>query len=308
MSVVVAVAGGTGNVGRTIVETLATSPSYKVIVLGRKSQTVLDNVPCYAVDYTDIGATAKLLAQHEVAIIISTIQVTDETSSAAEVNLIKAAEQASAVSRFIASGWGSLPTETSPVSILQKASNAALRSTTLEWTRFSVGFFMDYYGIPAIKTHLPPMSFAVDMSSRKAAIPGTGNEPISLIYSYDVAKFVSAYLGAPKWEEITYVYGEKTTWNKFVKIAEEVTGTQFEVSYDPIEKLARGEVTELPSHKAELANSPFPEPFARQILALLGSWVVGGQFDIPVEKALNKSFPDIKPIGVQEMLLVRKTT
>lgn len=89
---------------------------------------------------------------------------------------------------------------------------------------------MDYYGIPAIKTHLPPMSFAVDMSSRKAAIPGTGNEPISLIYSYDVAKFVSAYLGAPKWEEITYVYGEKTTWNKFVKIAEEVTGMKRQIS------------------------------------------------------------------------------
>lgn len=81
-----------------------------------------------------------------------------------------------------------------------------------------------------IKTHLPPMSFAVDMSSRKAAIPGTGNEPIALIYSYDVAKFVSAYLAAPKWEKITYVYGEKTTWNKFIKIAEEVTGMKRQIS------------------------------------------------------------------------------
>lgn len=83
---------------------------------------------------------------------------------------------------------------------------------------------MDYYGIPGIKTHLPPMSFAVDMKSKKAAIPGTGNEPIAFIYSYDVAKFVAAYLDAPKWEEITYVYGEKTTWNSFIKIATEVTG------------------------------------------------------------------------------------
>lgn len=35
----VAVAGGTGNVGRTIVETLAKSSSYKVVVLGRKVRT-----------------------------------------------------------------------------------------------------------------------------------------------------------------------------------------------------------------------------------------------------------------------------
>ena len=33
---VIAVAGGTGHVGRTIVETLVQSPSFKVIVLGRK--------------------------------------------------------------------------------------------------------------------------------------------------------------------------------------------------------------------------------------------------------------------------------
>ncbi|KAM0457110.1 hypothetical protein ACHAPV_006749 [Trichoderma viride] len=304
---VIAVAGA-GNVGRTIVETLVKSSNYKVIVLGRKIQTVLDNVPCYAVDYTDVDATAKLLSQHEVKAVISTIQVTDETSSTAEVNLIKAAGQTSTVARFIASSWGSLPNETSPTLIYQKASEAALRSTTLEWTRFSVGFFMDYYGIPAIKTHLPPMSFAVDMNSKKAAIPGTGNEPIALTYSYDVAKFVSAYLGAPKWEEIAYVYGEKTTWNAFIKVAEEVTGTQFEVSYDPVEKLARGEITELPSHKEELANSPFPAPIARQLLALLGSWVVGGQFNIPVEKALNKSFRDIKPMGVRQMLSVRQNS
>lgn len=89
---------------------------------------------------------------------------------------------------------------------------------------------MDYYGIPAIKTHLPPMSFVVDMNSKKAAIPGTGNEPIALTYSHDVAKFVSMYLDAPKWEEITYVYGEKTTWNAFIKVAEEVTGMKRHIS------------------------------------------------------------------------------
>lgn len=72
----------------------------------------MDNVPCYAVDYTDVDATATLLSQHEVKVVISTIQVTDETSSTAEVNLIKAAGKASAVSRFIASSWGSLPSET----------------------------------------------------------------------------------------------------------------------------------------------------------------------------------------------------
>jgi hypothetical protein len=72
----------------------------------------LDNIPSYAVDYTDVDATAKVLSKHDVKIVISAIQVTDETSSAAEVNLIQAAGQVSAVTRFIASGWGSLAAET----------------------------------------------------------------------------------------------------------------------------------------------------------------------------------------------------
>lgn len=72
----------------------------------------MDNVPSYAVDYTDVDATAKVLSQHEVKVVISTIQVTDETSSTAEVNLIKAAGRAPAVARFISSSWGSLPSET----------------------------------------------------------------------------------------------------------------------------------------------------------------------------------------------------
>ncbi|KAK4068250.1 uncharacterized protein Triagg1_7493 [Trichoderma aggressivum f. europaeum] len=305
---VIAVAGGTGNVGRAIVETLAQSSKHKVIVLARKAKTVLENVPTLAIDYTNVDATAKVLEQYDVGVIISAIQVTDETSSAAEISLIKAAEQSSTASRFIASGWGSLPNEASPTLAFSRASEDSLRNTALEWTRFSVGLFLDYYGMPAIKTHLPPMSFAVDMNSKKAALPGTGNEPFAFIYSYDVGKFVSAFLDVPKWEEITYIYGEKTTWNGFIKVASEVSGSTFEVSYDPIEKLAKGEVTELPSHKEELAKSPFPEPIARQLLAVLGYWVVGGQFDIPVDKSLNKIFSSIKPMGVRDMLLARQSS
>lgn len=113
----------------------------------------------------------------------------------------------------------------SPVYAFHEASTDELRKTELEWTRFANGFFLDYYGAPHVKTHLPTITFAVDIASRKAAVPGTGNEVIALTYSYDVAKFVSAFLNLPMWEEVTYCYGEKTTWNEFVKVAEDVTGT-----------------------------------------------------------------------------------
>ncbi|KAM5345078.1 hypothetical protein ACJ41O_010940 [Fusarium nematophilum] len=299
----ITVAGGTGHVGRPIVETLAQS-SFKVIVLGRKANPDLaDSSEYIQVDYTHPGGLAQILKTHDVHTVISTIQITDETASAAEVNLIKAADTSSTVKRFITSSWGTLPNEKSPTSAFHEASISQLRKTNLEWTRFAVGFFLDYYGFPHIKTHLPGLSFAVDMANRKAAIPGTGNEPIAFTYTYDVARFVAAFLEEPRWEELTLCYGERTTWNAFLRVAEEVTGQPFEATYDSVEKLQAGEVTELPSHRAELAASPFPEPVTRQLLAILGVWAVTGQFDVQHERSLNLKYPEIKPMTVREVLL-----
>ncbi|KAF4459237.1 C6 zink-finger PRO1A [Fusarium albosuccineum] len=281
---VVAVAGGSGHVGRAIVETLAQSPSLNVIVLGRKpSSDKTDGSIHLVVDYTNVNTLANVLKQHDVHTVISTIQVANEEASSSEVNLIKAAAQAS-VQRFIVSGWGSLPSEMSPTSAFQRASVEQLRSTALEWTRFAVGYFLDCYGLD-LKTHIPPLSLAIDIANKKAAIPGTGNEPIAFTYSY--------------------CYGEKSTWNGFLKVAEQVTGASFDTTYDSLEKLQKGEMTELPTHKAELAKSPFPAELTRQLLALLGMWSVAGQFDIPIEGSLNSKYPHIKPLTIREALRQR---
>jgi hypothetical protein len=63
------------------------------------------------VDYANVDVTSQLLKQHGVHTIISALQITDEISSAAQVNLIKAADLSSSVKRFIASGWGAIPNE-----------------------------------------------------------------------------------------------------------------------------------------------------------------------------------------------------
>ncbi|WKT38251.1 hypothetical protein QSH57_000069 [Fusarium oxysporum f. sp. vasinfectum] len=305
---VVAVAGGTGHVGRPIVESLAQSQSFKVLVLGRKTCQDTSGLPASAVyiqvDYDNVEALSQILKHHNVHTLICTIQITDEIASSAQVNLIRASDSSSTVKRFIFSAWGSLPNEESPAAAFQAASIEQLRRTNLEWTRFAIGFFLDYYGMPNIKTHLPMLTFALDIPHKKAAIPGTGDEPISFTYTYDVAKFVAAFLDETEWEELTVCYGERTTWNSFLKIAEEVSGQPFEVTYDSVESLQRGAVSELPSHKAELVASPFPEAIAKQLLAILGIWAVNGQFDIQHNRSLNAKYPDIKPMAVRDALLI----
>jgi hypothetical protein len=73
-----------------------------------------------------------------------------------------------------------------------------------------------------------------------------------------------------------------------------------------VEKLQKGEVTELPGHLQDYAVSGFPKSFQRGLYALLGSFVVNGLFDIPIEKSLNNMFPAIQPMKVKEMLSLWK--
>ena len=83
---------------------------------------------------------------------------------------------------------------------------------------------MDYYGTPHVKSHLAPLTFALDVAGKAAGIPGTGEEPMSFTYSLDVAKFVVASLGLDRWDEESYCLGERTTWNEVLRMAEEARG------------------------------------------------------------------------------------
>lgn len=116
----------------------------------------------------------------------------------------------------------------SPFYAFREASYEALRQTSLEWTRVANGFFMDYWGISrGLKSHMAPIpDLAVDVAHRKAGIPGTGDETICMTYTYDLARYLSAFLAdtGSKWEETTYFVGDRPTFNSFVRTAEEVTG------------------------------------------------------------------------------------
>lgn len=99
---VVAVIGGTGSVGKTIVEVLRADPKHKVVVLARTAKT--NDV--IATDYTDVEATAKTLRESAVDTVLCTINVGDAASSEAQVSVIKAAAASGTVKRFIVSEWG----------------------------------------------------------------------------------------------------------------------------------------------------------------------------------------------------------
>ncbi|KAM0389233.1 hypothetical protein ACHAO7_011774 [Fusarium culmorum] len=299
--VVVAVAGGTGGIGSAIVDTLRQSPQHKMIILTRKIPASSQSSDTFvSVDYSDADSMAKVLHENKVHTVISALRVFDPASSEAESNLVKAAAQADSTKRFVASAWGIAYAETTPVGKARGRTLATLRTTDLEWTRFDNGFFLDYYGPPSLlKSYMNRVAWAIDIVNKKAGIPGTGDEPMTFTYTFDVAKFVIATLDLPKWDELMYCYGEKTTWNEILKQAEEVTGSRFDVSYDPPEKLQKGEVTSLPSNEG---TPDFPRQVLEGLMSFWGLYALEGKYDMPTDKAINKVFPDIQPLKVKDIL------
>ncbi|KAK0653162.1 hypothetical protein B0T16DRAFT_455471 [Cercophora newfieldiana] len=310
---IIAVPGGTGNVGRSIVEAiLATGKDkHQVKILSRKTNPALESeigAPILAVDYSDVDAIVKVLEDNNINTVISGIAMHSmDGSRPNEVEVIRAADKSKVTKRLISSEWGT-PMKEADIgaipSIVHKldAQKALEQTTDLEYTVFHNGFFMDYWGIPAVKSHMArtPLVNWLDIPNNAAAIPGSGNVPAVFTHTTDVAKFVAASLDLPKWEKETFIYGDKLTWNEFLKLAEEAKGAKFTVTYDSVEKMKAGETSELPG-QAPLFQF-IPKAVLLNYAAIFGQWFENGTFDLKPERFLNEDLPDIKPLTVKEML------
>lgn len=178
----------------------------------------------------------------------------------------------------------------------------AISKTNLEWTGVQNGLFTDFYTAPKVKSYLNPLPLVLDIQGNAAGIPGTGDEPIVFTHTFDVAKYVAELiLDTRKWNPVSVIIGDKISWNEFVKIAEKVKGTKFEVTYESNDTLKQGKITELPSHPHIYPF--FPKEAMQGMFSSFGLLFAGGDFDLKVNSStsLNERYPDIKPRTVKEL-------
>ncbi|KAF6793793.1 nmrA-like family protein, partial [Colletotrichum sojae] len=183
--------------------------------------------------------------------------------------------------------------------VLPRVSTAeALKKSTLQYTRFAVGFLMDYWGMPHIRTHMDPYTWAIDVANCRAAIPGSGDDPISVTYSVDVARIVTRSLDSQYWPEFSIVVGSDVSY----KLSSEseliefgTTGTKFQVQHDSDEDLRNNHATVLNE------GDGVPRELI-EITALFGRVAVSGRLRIPEEGRLNTIYPEIRPTDVEELL------
>ncbi|KAL6407494.1 nmra-like family protein [Ilyonectria robusta] len=307
---IVAVAGGTGNVGRTLVEALVATGKHEVKILARSPNPAFEKgvgATIIPTDYTNVEATTKTLEDHGIDTVISAITTLIGPGLSPEIGLIRAADASKATKRFISTGWGIPHKEEHRAQFMTVPSKldawAVLKETkTLEYTIVHNGFFLDYWCQNVVKSHMPPTTVAIDIFNGAAGIPGAGNTPVTFTHTTDVAKYVAAFIDLEKWEPDTYIIGDSVTWNEFLKLAETAKGSKFDVTYDSTEKLKSGQITEIPAHVPSYAA--FPKEAYQQMMATFGLWFDDGSFNLASlgVKDLTQVFPEIKPLKVKNIL------
>lgn len=123
--VVVAVAGGTGGVGRTVLDAIAKSGQHQAIVLSRtvslpapsrsctkqthtlqtSVSTAVDEPKRFAVDYNSVEQMKQILQEYNVQVVVSALLLVDEAVAQSQINLIRAAAQSGTVTKFIPSEY-----------------------------------------------------------------------------------------------------------------------------------------------------------------------------------------------------------
>ncbi|KAL3954313.1 hypothetical protein ACCO45_012269 [Purpureocillium lilacinum] len=210
---VLAIAGGTGGVGKTVVEQLSLHGAHHTVyILTREipPKPILEHARFLKVDYGHVDSLTKTLQDHKIDTVISTINLeTDAGSQAHEFVALIDEEDPNAAPGI--GGW--IP-------------NArALKKTNLEYIRISIGLFSDYWGMPRIKSNLKPFQWLLDMDKGIVVVPGSGNEKFTVTYSEDLARVIVKLLDVDeKWPKRGFLSGSDISINEVIVTAEKIRG------------------------------------------------------------------------------------
>ncbi|KAF2819351.1 nmrA-like family protein [Ophiobolus disseminans] len=300
----IAVAGGTGGIGKAIVEELARQKKHNVVILSRKVSRIADlGIDVLATDYSDTFNMTELLKKHNIEIVISALGLFSPESSQAQLNLINAAIASGTVKKFIPSEYGIKYTKEMlsfhPAAQWWLDASDALQKSHLQFTRIILGWTLDHYGIPGVPSNMKPFSYAIDFNKRRAAIPGDGTAPVAFLHSRDLAKYIAAMLEQDNWSIFSPFAGDRMSWGELLSLAEEVTGTKWEVTYDSVEKLESGEGTVLEQPEGAMQ---LPAEALRHLWSEFGVMAVRELMDVTKEGLRNDEFPDITPMTVREVV------
>ncbi|PNW76810.1 hypothetical protein CHLRE_11g477200v5 [Chlamydomonas reinhardtii] len=224
----VAVIGGSGLLGKHIVNGLLENGHYDVTVVSRKGGDDSKLAPFVAkgakiahVDYNEQASLVVALKGQE--IVISTVGAAALSEQPKYIEAAKAA----GVRRFVPSEFGfdsGAPgvREYFPAMGYKYATQDALRASGLEYTFVITGFFLE--------TQFTNL-FYWDVPGGKATVKGDTTQPFTLTSLVDVGRWTAEALLDPASKNATvYLVGEVLTYEDAIKTVEKATGKTLAVT------------------------------------------------------------------------------
>lgn len=231
----IVVAGGTGGIGRHVVDGILAAKKHSLKVFTRQDPSSVPELTSKGAEVIKVDfSDHRSLVQHlqGVHTVIVTLISIEESSIASQVNLLNACLEAK-VKRFAPSEWTGQHHNDTAISIFREIKfplREEVKASGIEFSIFINGMFMDYFASPQrASSSLPPLTVAVDFNKCEATIVGTGDEPFCVTLADDVGRFVAAALDLDRWDEEMGMIGSQTSWNELVKLGEEVRGKKFNV-------------------------------------------------------------------------------
>ncbi|OPB36216.1 hypothetical protein A0O28_0109920 [Trichoderma guizhouense] len=307
----IALAGGSGGVGREILDALLETGKHNISVISRKENNIPElesRVSWVVADYTDVGRLVDLL--QGVDTVLSFIVVAQDKGNQSQRNLIDACVKAG-VRRFAPSDWAGASTNGLPwyagkTAIEQYLKKINQESKVLEYCCFRPGMLMNYLAFPQKTTKYADIwGIHIDMEHRRAIILGDAKNPgyFSMTTIDDVAKIVAKaveYEGV--WPEVGGIRGDNISQQELIALGEKIRGGRFAVETIKSVQARAGRLTatwhpkmEHPTVPEELRESSAKIFTAKTIVSVYqGSWEVSDEW--------NKIYPDCKFTTIQEFV------
>ncbi|KAF7560406.1 hypothetical protein G7046_g3741 [Stylonectria norvegica] len=306
----VAVAGGSGELAREVVDALVATKKHEITILARSnpSKDLTPGVSWRAVDYGDEENLVEALRGiHTVLSFIN--QPVAELENSSQKLLIDACISAG-VKRFAPSDHGKedLPFWSAKKRIEEYLEKVNKSEKVLEYTLFQPGLFLDYLASPhKTAKYVTPLETFIDFQNRRAIIVD-GHEDSFMVLTtvQDIAGVIARAVDFPgEWPKIGGMKGNRVTISQILEIGERVRGGPFTIDKVKIEDLEAGKLTA--SWTLGKRHPSFTDEQADQLAAMLKTVFVGtllssakGAWD--VSDAFNKLLPDYKFVEIEAFL------
>ncbi|KAI1177699.1 NAD(P)-binding protein [Nemania sp. FL0916] len=306
----IAVAGGSGQVAREVVDALLASKKHDITILTRGQAPAAAPVPgvkWQTVDYQDVEALTQALKG--IHTVLSFVQLLSDPDQRAQKNLIDAAISAG-VKRFAPSEYGSRGLENmawwqGKQEVREYLRKANEPEPVIEYTLFQPGLFLDYLAFPhKTSKYVDPLQTVFDFQNRRAlVVDGREDTYMTFTRVADAAAVVARavdYEG--KWPTNGGICGNRVSISQLLEIGSRVRGRPFTVESLAAEDLEAGELKA--PWSLEAVHQAVSDDQAQALLKMvcIGTLLSSSKGAWESSDEMSRLFPDYKFTTIEEFL------